>query len=210
MSIRIVIADDHEVVRTGLVSLLEGTDVHVVAQAAGGEEALRLVREHRPDVLLLDIRMAEGDGLSILEGVRHQSAQTKVVILSTYDNPTYIARAQALGASDYLLKGCTRDELLGAIQAVAAGQAPSPFGELHRVAGTMADREREVGEDVALTHREAQVLRHVALGLSNKEIARSLSISVETVKEHVQRVLKKINAADRTQAAVWAVRKGLV
>lgn len=210
MGTRLLIVDDHEVVRTGLVSLLEGTDLEVAGMAASAEEALKLAQELRPDVVLLDIRMAERDGLSTLEEIRHCLPECRVIMLSTYDNPTYIARANALGASDYLLKGSTREQLVGAINAVAAGDAPSSFGELRRVAGTMATRQKQEDAEVSLTQRETQVLRHLALGLSNKEIGRSLSISIETVKEHVQHLLRKIDATDRTQAAVWAVRKGLV
>jgi DNA-binding NarL/FixJ family response regulator len=198
------------VVRTGLVSLLEGTDLEIVGLASSGPEAVRLAKKHKPDVILLDIRMSEGDGLAALEELRQSSPNCRVVMLSTYDNPTYIARANALGASDYVLKGSTREQLLGAIRAVAAGKAPSDFGEMQRVAGAMAAREKEADPQLSLTQRETQVLRHLALGLSNKEIGRSLSISVETVKEHVQHLLRKIDATDRTQAAVWAVRKGLV
>jgi DNA-binding NarL/FixJ family response regulator len=154
--------------------------------------------------------MAEMDGLATLEELRQALPESRVIMLSTYDNPTYIARANAMGASDYLLKGSTREQLVGAIHAVAAGDAPSSFGELRRVAGTMATRQKQEDAEVSLTQRETQVLRHLALGLSNKEIGRSLSISIETVKEHVQHLLRKIDATDRTQAAVWAVRKGLV
>ena len=210
MGTRLLIVDDHEVVRTGLVSLLEGTDLEVVGMAASGDEALKLAKDLHPDVVLLDIRMAEMDGLSTLEELRQALPNCRVIMLSTYDNPTYIARANALGASDYLLKGSTRDQLVGAINAVAAGEAPSSYGELRRVAGTMATRQKQEDAEIALTQRETQVLRHLALGLSNKEIGRSLSISIETVKEHVQHLLRKIDATDRTQAAVWAVRKGLV
>ena len=110
----------------------------------------------------------------------------KCVMLSTFDNPTYVARAVAAGAHDYVLKGCSRAELIHSITAAAAGEAPARLGELRRVATTMA------------------------LGLSNKEIAQSLTISVETVKEHVQNVLRKLAVSDRTQAAVWAVRRGIV
>jgi DNA-binding NarL/FixJ family response regulator len=211
MPVRVVVVDDHEVVRTGIVSLFEGSDVKVVGQASGGADAVKVVKDKKPDVVLLDIRMEEGDGLAALEKLRQSAPNCRVVMLSTYDNPTYVARANAMGASDYLLKGSTREQLLGAIRAVAAGNAPSSFGEMRRVAGAMATRKKE--EDVVevpLTQRETQVLRHLALGLSNKEIGRSLSISVETVKEHVQHLLRKIEATDRTQAAVWAVRKGLV
>lgn len=210
MPIRLLIVDDHEVVRTGIASLLEGTDLDVVGMAASGSEALKMAPELKPDVVLLDIRMSEGDGLSTLEEIRQAIPDCRVVMLSTYDNPTYIARANALGASDYLLKDSSREQLVGAINAVAAGEAPSSYGELRRVAGAMATRQKQEDVNVALTQRETQVLRHLALGLSNKEIGRSLSISIETVKEHVQHLLRKIDATDRTQAAVWAVRKGLV
>jgi DNA-binding NarL/FixJ family response regulator len=210
MAIRVLVVDDHEVVRSGLASLLEGTQVEVVALASGGDEALPLARRHRPDIVLLDIRMNGMDGLATLEELRRTVPECRVIMLSSYDNPTYVARANALGASDYLLKGSTREQLLGAIAAVAAGKAPSDVGEMRRVAGAMAARQKQDDVDVALTQRETQVLRHLALGLSNKEIGRSLSISIETVKEHVQHLLRKIDAADRTQAAVWAVRKGLV
>lgn len=210
MGTRILIVDDHEVVRTGILSLLEGTDLEVVGTAASGTEAVMMARELKPAVVLLDIRMAEGDGLSALEKIHQELPECRVVMLSTYDNPTYIARANALGASDYLLKDTSREKLVEAINAVAAGEAPSSYGELRRVAGTMATRQKQEDAEVSLTQRETQVLRHLALGLSNKEIGRSLSISIETVKEHVQHLLRKIEATDRTQAAVWAVRKGLV
>jgi len=133
-----------------------------------------------------------------------------VVMLSTYDNPTYIARAVALGASDYVLKGSKRDDIVATIVSVAQGDVPSRTGELKRIAAAMKVRQTVDDDDVPLTQRETQVLRHVALGLSNREIGRSLEISVETVKEHVQNILRKIAVSDRTQAAVWAVRKGLV
>jgi len=210
MSIKLLIADDHEVIRTGLASLLAGSNIEIVAQAANGKEAVNLAEQHRPEVILLDIRMPDGDGLATLEKLRAKVPETRVVMLSTYDNPTYIARAVALGASDYVLKGSSREDLIATIEAAAAGESPSRAGELRRVAGAMKIRQVIDDDDVPLTQRETQVLRHVALGLSNKEIGRSLEISVETVKEHVQNILRKIAVSDRTQAAVWAVRKGLV
>ena len=209
MSIRMLICDDHEVIRTGLASLLAGTDIQIVAEAANGKDALRIAQKDKPDVILLDIRMPDGDGLSTLEKLRAKVPESKVVMLSTYDNPTYIARAVALGASDYVLKGSSRENLIATIVAAAAGESPSRCGELKKIANTMKVRQ-VIDDDVPLTQRETQVLRHVALGLSNKEIGKSLEISVETVKEHVQNILRKIAVSDRTQAAVWAVRKGLV
>jgi len=210
MSIRLLVCDDHEVIRTGLVSLLAGSDIEIIAEAASGKEAIEQAEKHRPDVLLLDIRMPDRDGLSTLEKLRTAVPETRVVMLSTYDNPTYIARAVALGASDYVLKGSSREAIVATITAAAQGESPSRSGELRRVAGAMKIRQVLDDDEVPLTQRETQVLRHVALGLSNKEIGRSLEISVETVKEHVQNILRKIAVSDRTQAAVWAVRRGLV
>jgi DNA-binding NarL/FixJ family response regulator len=210
MSVKLLIADDHEVVRSGLASLLADSDIKIVGHADNGAEAVKMAVQHKPDVVLLDIRMPDSDGLEALEKIHHQVPETRVVILSTYDNPTYVARAVALGASDYVLKGANRQQLIATITAAAAGQSPAPGGELARVAGAMGKTVNGDHKDVPLTNRETQVLRHVALGLSNKEIGHSLSISIETVKEHVQNILRKIAVTDRTQAAVWAVRKGLV
>ncbi len=210
MSIKVLIADDHEVVRQGLVSLFHGSDIKIVGEAKSGDEAVTMAKKQHPHVVLLDIRMPNTDGLAALERLRTEIPETKVVILSTYDNPTYVARAVALGACDYVLKGSTRAELISAVTAAAKGESPTKLGEMRRVSAAMATRQAVTSEDVPLTNRETQVLRHLALGLSNKEIGRSLSISVETVKEHVQNVLRKVAVNDRTQAAVWAVRKGLV
>jgi DNA-binding NarL/FixJ family response regulator len=210
MSIKVLVADDHEVVRHGLASLLSGSDIKIVAEAKDGKEAVQMARKHRPQVVLLDIRMPQVDGLEALEQLRTELPEAKVVVLSTYDNPTYVARAAAMGASDYVLKGSSRQDLITAITAAAKGESPSRVGQMRRISTAMATRQQTGDSDVPLTNRETQVLRHMALGLSNKEIGRSLSISIETVKEHVQNILRKIAVSDRTQAAVWAVRKGLV
>ncbi|MDG2382063.1 MAG: response regulator transcription factor [Pirellulaceae bacterium] len=210
MSVSIVIADDHAVVRTGLLNLLKNTEIQVVGEAKDGNQAVAQTLKHSPDVVLMDIRMGGTDGLEALEQIREQSPQTRVIILSTYDNPTYVARSVALGANDYVLKSSTRDELVSSIRRAAGGAPPADESILEKIRRSMLRRREGVGDDVPLTNRETQVLRHIALGLSNREIARSLSISVETVKEHVQNILRKINASDRTQAAVWAVKKGLV
>jgi DNA-binding NarL/FixJ family response regulator len=211
MSVKILVADDHEMVRSGLASMLAGTDIKIVAEADNGAQAVKQAMKHKPDVVLLDIRMPDGDGLEALDKIHRELPKTKVVVLSTYDNPTYVARAVALGASDYVLKGASRKELISVILTAAEGKSPSQAGELRRVAGAMSKNGITTPkEEIPLTVRETQVLRHVALGLSNREIGRSLTISIETVKEHVQNILRKISLTDRTQAAVWAVRKGLV
>jgi DNA-binding NarL/FixJ family response regulator len=210
MTIRMLVADDHEVIRSGMASMLEGTDIEIVGQAGSGEETVTLAKELKPDVISLDIRMENGDGLTALEQIREAMPDSKVMILSTFDNPTYVARAHALGAKEYILKGTSRDQLVDAIRAVAAGKDSPRQGQMSRIAGQMATRNKQPDSEIPLTQRETQVLRHLALGLSNKEIAQSLEISIETVKEHVQHLLRKMGVNDRTQAAVWAVRKGLV
>lgn len=210
MPIRVLLADDHEVVRFGFRILVEGTDIEVVAEAANGVDAVRLALEHNPDVVLLDVRMADGDGLTALEQIKAQRPNMPVLMFSTYDNPTYVARAVALRASGYLSKEMGREELISAIRQVAAGGDAWKREELRRVTGALATPRVGADVDAPLTQRENEVLRQVAMGLTNKEIANSLGISYETVKEHVQHVLRKIGVSDRTQAAVWAVRKGLV
>ena len=211
MAIRLLVADDHEVVRRGLAMLLRDTEIQIVSQASDGEEAVEQVREHTPDVVLLDIRMPSSDGLTALEKIRQERPEQRVVMLSTYDNPTYVARAVAMGATDYVLKAAGPGELIGAIRRAASDQEPAGNSILLRVKEAM-NRRRDRGDnnEVPLTNRELQVLRHIALGLSNREIGHSLRISIETVKEHVQNILRKMDASDRTQAAVWAVRQGLV
>ena len=209
-TIKLLVADDHEVVRRGLRSLLAGSDVEVVAEVATGEAAIQYALQNSPDVILLDIRMPDGDGLSALSRIKLEKPDMPVLLLSTFDNPTYIARAVALGASGYVLKGCTRDELIHAIRATAVGESAWTRDELRRVTGALATPRLAADIEVPLTQRESDVLRELAHGLTNKEIAQALHISYETVKEHVQHILRKIGVSDRTQAAVWAVRKGLV
>ena len=208
--INLVIADDHEVVRTGLKSLLAGTEINVVAEFATGTAAVKYTLEADPDVVMLDIRMPEGDGLTSLGRIKLDKPDMPILMLSTFDNPTYIARAVALGASGYLLKGCTRDKLIETIRTAASGESAWTREELRRVTGALATPRMTADVEVPLTQRESEVLRQLAYGLTNKEIAQALHISYETVKEHVQHILRKIGVSDRTQAAVWAVRKELV
>ena len=210
MSIKLLIADDHEVVRQGLKALFTGTDIKVVAEADTGDEAVKAALKLEPDVVLLDIRMPQVDGLTALGRIKLEAPNLPVLMLSTYDNPTYVARAVALGASGYLLKGATREEILEAIDKVQKGENVWTREELRRVTGALATPRLNADVEVPLTQRESEVLRQLAFGLTNKEIAQALHISYETVKEHVQHILRKVGVSDRTQAAVWAVRKGLV
>ena len=211
MSIRLLVADDHEVVRSGLKTMFADTELEVVAEAASGEEAVKKASaKGGVDLVLLDIRMPDGDGLSALARIKVERPQLPVLILSTYDNPTYVARAVALGAAGYLLKDIDRAKLLDAIRAAAKGESLWTREELRRVTGALATPRLAGDVEVPLTQRESEVLHHLAMGLTNKEIAQTLHISYETVKEHVQHILRKIGVSDRTQAAVWAVRKSLV
>ncbi|MGQ9574194.1 MAG: response regulator [Thermoguttaceae bacterium] len=210
MTIKVLIADDHDMVRSGLKALLAHTDVEVVAEVTTGEAAIKYAISHKPDVVLLDVRMPDSDGLTALGRIKLEKPDMPVLMLSTFDNPTYIARSVALGARGYILKSCTKEELLQAIRAAAAGQDAWTRDELRRVTGALATPRLAADVEVPLTQRESDVLKQLALGLTNKEIAQTLHISYETVKEHVQHILRKIGVSDRTQAAVWAVRKQLV
>ena len=209
-TIRTVIADDHEVVRTGIKSLLHGTEIEIVAQTASGEEAIAAVAQHKPDVALIDVRLPKGDGLQCLGRIKLDHPNTTVVMLSTYDNPTYVARSVALGAAGYVLKGSSGKSLVEAIRTASRGESVWSRDELRRVTGALATPRLVADVEVPLTQRESEVLKQLAYGLTNKEIAQALGISYETVKEHVQHILRKIGVTDRTQAAVWAVRNELV
>ena len=210
MTIKILIADEHEVVRAGLKSLLAGSEIKIVAEATGGDAAVRLAMKHRPDVVLMDIRMPDGDGLAALSRIKLERPEMAVLMFSAFDNPTYVARAVALGANGYVLKGASKEKLIEAVRKAAKGENVWTRDELRRVTGALATPRATSDIEVPLTQRESEVLRQLALGLTNKEIAQALKISYETVKEHVQHILRKIGVTDRTQAAVWAVRRGVV
>ena len=209
MSIRILVVDDHPMVRSGVAFLVQDTEIEIIGEASSGEQAVAKVKELSPDLVLIDIQMAGGDGLTALGQIKAERPHWPVLILSTFNNPLYVGQAMALGASGYLLKGCEREELLQAITRAAAGKSAWTRSEIRRVSGALSTP-RLPDIDVPLTEREAEVLRLLALGKTNKQIARTLSISFETVKEHVQHILNKVGVSDRTQAAVWAVREGLI
>jgi len=210
MSIKVIVADDQEVIRMGLTCLFENTDVEVIAQAKTGDEAVAKTLKHKPDVLIMDVMMPETDGLDALERLRKKMPNLRVVMMSAHDNPTYVARAITLGADGFLLKDCSSVEFVAAVRRAARGEPPPPDARLSEIKQRLTTRLDPAADDVPLTKREYQVLRHLAYGLSNREIARSLNISIETVKEHVQNILRKLDAADRTELAVWALKRGLV
>ena len=210
MGIKLLTVDDHEVVLLGLRIATQGTEIDIIGEVSSATDAIKSVGQRLPDVVLMDIRMEGGDGLNTLGRLKLDYPDLPIVIFSAYDNPTYIARAVALGAAGFVLKNATREKLREAIRKAASGDSAWTRDELRRVTGALAAPRLTGDIEVPLTQRESEVLRQMALGLTNKEIAKMLGISYETVKEHVQHILRKIGVTDRTQAAVWAVRKNLV
>jgi DNA-binding NarL/FixJ family response regulator len=210
-TIDIVLVDDHAIWRDGVKSLLEDTRFIVIGEAASGKEAIDLLRHVKPQIVLLDIRMAGGDGLDALQAIKSEHPKVSVIMLTTYDNPTYMARAVAGGASGYVLKGVGGEELLNALQAVSEGEMLLTAQDLTRSL-------RGVSQEVAksrdlikpLSEREVEVLRLLTTGLPNREIASILFISEATVKTHVEHIIQKLGVSDRVQAVVWAARHGLL
>jgi DNA-binding NarL/FixJ family response regulator len=212
MTIRIVVADDQRIVRDGFAALLETQpDITVVGSAADGEEAVRVCGEQRPDVVLMDVRMPGLDGIA---ATRRLARGPKVIILTTFDLDDYVYDALSAGASGFLLKDAGAERLFEAVRVVAAGDALLAPQVTRRLIAEFARQRPRVQprpERLAeLTPRETEVLRLVAEGLSNTEIAARLVLSDETVKTHVSRVLGKLGLRDRTQAVVAAYESGLV
>ncbi|TWT48790.1 LuxR C-terminal-related transcriptional regulator [Botrimarina hoheduenensis] len=208
MLARIVVADPREVVRAGLRTWFEGRPIEIVAEVADGLAAQEAVARLAPNLLLLEIDLPPQDGLACLTWLKANGHDTAALFFTERTNPTYAARASALSAAGMLAKSASRTELLDAVMTAAAGKSCWTPDEIRRLTAVGPESASPIG-DVALTTRERQVLKQLAFGLSNKEIAQALGISYETVKEHVQHVLRKLGVSDRTQAAVWAVRHDL-
>jgi len=209
-AIPLLIAYPKELIRAGLRAMLAGSPVKIVGEASDAQSTFTLAKKHKPAVVLLDAAIPGGDAFELVTKLTKAIPTTRFILLSALDNPTYMARARAVGAANFLLMGFSQRELLTAIENAAAGKPASGASPFAKIAASMEPRDARAARDSGLTPRESQVLSHVALGLSNDEIARSLTISVETVKEHVQNLLRKLAVNDRTQAAVWAVQAGVV
>ena len=207
MSIRVLVADDHEVVRQGLRTFLElDPELEVAGDAADGREAVRLAHRLRPDVVLMDLLMPELDGIAATQIIRRELPDTEVIALTSVLEDASVVGAVRAGAIGYLLKDTKAQELRQAIKAAAAGQVQlSPKAAARLMREVVAPERPE-----ALSERETDVLRLLARGLANKEIARELSIAEKTVKTHVSSILGKLGVQSRTQAALHAVRIGLV
>ncbi len=206
MSIRLLISDDHPVVRAGLSGMLsEEPDFEVVGEATNGKEAVTLTGEFRPDVVHMDLRMPEMDGVTAISQIKAEYPETQILILTTYESDADILRAIETGATGYLLKDAPREELFEAIRVVAEGKSP--------LAPTVATRlvERMQGSDEeALSTREIEVLELVARGTSNKEIAKILWVSETTVKSHMLHIFDKLGVTDRTAAVTAALKRGII
>lgn len=209
---RLIIADDHELARAGLRSMLEGEKgLEVVGEATDGPEALELCRALRPDLALVDVRMPRMDGLETTRAVKQACPEISVIIVTMHENSDYLISAIRAGAAGYLLKDTSRRELLTAIRHVLQGESFLNTDLTQRLLQSMSSEGgREEALPEPLTPRELEVLRLLAQGQTNRQIAQNLIISAGTVKVHVQHIIAKLNVSDRTQAAVRAVELGLV
>jgi two-component system NarL family response regulator len=202
-AIRLLIVDDHLVVRMGLRSMIDTQpDMEVIAEAANGNEAVQLYRQHRPDVVLLDLRMPQLNGVETTVAIRKEFPEALIIVLTTYDGDENIYRALQAGAHAYLLKDIPRDEFLQAVRAVHHGEYCIPPAIAARLVQRMPH--------IELSAREIEVLRLIVAGMSNKEIASALHITESTVKNHVNSILAKLKVKDRTHAATTALRRGIV
>jgi DNA-binding NarL/FixJ family response regulator len=201
--IRVLSVDDHPLLREGIAAIVRSqTDMEVVAEACNGREAVEQFRKHRPDITLMDLQMPEMSGIDASSAIRGEFPEARIVILTTHAGDVQISRALKAGARAYLLKASLRNELLETIRAVHAGQK--------RVSSEVAAEIAEHSADDALTPREVDVLRWVAKGNANKEIAAQLSLTEETVKSHLRSILAKLEAKDRTHAVAIGARRGII
>ena len=213
---RVLIADDHDLVREGLRAVLAGEeDLEVVGEATDGQEALKMCRALKPDLVLMDVRMPKSDGLEATRTIKEEMPKVSVVMVTMHENPDYLLEAIRAGAAGYILKDAEGERLVGAVRRTLNGESPLDEGLAMRLLRSLASEEERSSRPVpelpapALTAQELEVLRLLALGQTNREIARSILSSVSTVKVHVRSTISKLGVSDRTQAAVRAIQLGL-
>ena len=209
--IKLMIVDDHTVVRDGLASILERQDdFQVVGQASNGLEAVERVPALQPDVVLMDLRMPELDGVEAMRRISSERPETRFIVLTTYDSDQYIFDAIEAGAKGYLLKDTSREDLFEAVRAVHRGESGIEPGVAARVLDRFAQLSREEAQAPLLSEREVEVLQLMAKGSANKEIAVSLSITDSTVKTHVANIFQKLDVSGRTEAVTQALQMGII
>jgi len=211
--IRILIADDHSMVRQGLKQILElEEDISVIALATNGNEAVKLAKEHRPDIILMDINMPGTNGLQAIGELKLEKFPSKIIVLTIHEDREYLFKTLQMGAEGYVLKDAEPSVLIDAIRNVFRGQSfiqSNMTKELVREFNRVTLHEKGKHEENSLTPREIEVLQLIAEGMINKEIAKQLYISEKTVKNHVSNIFKKLNVSDRTQAAIYAFKNNI-
>lgn len=211
MKINVVITDDHKMVREGIKQLLELRDsISVIGMASDGVECISVLKDKKPDLLLLDINMPVKNGLQTLEEIKKINLDVKVILLTVHNEVDYLLKAIEVGADGYVLKDSGSAELINAIEIVMGGESYIQPDMIPMLNSKMISRNSDKEKMKALTKRELEVLVLVSEGMFNKEIADKLSISERTVKNHISSIFKKIDVADRTQAAVFAIRNNLI
>ena len=201
--VRVLTVDDHPLLREGIAALIDTqSDIQVIGEASNGREALEQFRNHRPDITLMDLQMPEVSGIDAISAIRAEFPDARIIVLTTHAGDFQVSRALKAGVRAYLLKGLLREELLGTIRAVHADQM--------RLSAEIATEIAEHATDDTLTPREIDVLRLIAKGNANKEIAGGLSLAEETVKVHVKNILAKLGVNDRTHAVTVGLKRGII
>lgn len=212
-AVRVLLADDHRMLREGLKRTLEECGVEVVAEADDGEQAVRLALANDPDVIVMDVTMPNMDGVEATRQLRAQRPDARIVMLTMHSDQDIVANAIRAGASGYLTKDCSSEELVGAIDAVAKGEtvlSPGLAGAMLQEVQKLGQAQQAANAEPIITKREEEVLQLIADGLSTQEVAERLYISLKTVKNHLASIYQKLDSRDRTQAVVRAVRMGII